>query len=286
MAARASPRPTGSSPVNGVRLAERQVGTRLLEVAGQARHVPAQAVVAQQVVHQLLQLGALLRAHAGEQRRHLRRLAVQVLDQLVDAADVRREVVAVARHEPVEVGPRVGAAGVLLQQGVEVADHVADARQVLRRDLLDALAEPGEVRLQHLLPQLVAELAERVARGVVHELVVGQAVEPAGRIVGQRVEAVAMVLSGAAQYLLRQPRGVLLGSRRRVERRTLSLADAALQAFALEPHHLRQAIGDPIQHPAQLAALQLLAAPGAQPLDDVAEPRHVAAACCPACRAA
>ena len=66
-----------------VRLAEGQVGPRGLEVAGQARHVDPQPIVAQQVVHQLAQLVAHLRAQAVQQARHLRRLAVEVLDQLI-----------------------------------------------------------------------------------------------------------------------------------------------------------------------------------------------------------
>ena len=58
------------------------------------------------------------------------------------------------------------------------------------RDALDALLQPLEVGLQHLLAQLVGELGEGVARLVVHELVVAQAVEASGQVLRQRVEPV------------------------------------------------------------------------------------------------
>ena len=72
-----------------IRLAVRQVGAGGLEVAGQAGHVDPQPVVAQQVVHQVAQLLAHLRAHAAEQRGHLRRLSMEVLDQLIGVLDAR-----------------------------------------------------------------------------------------------------------------------------------------------------------------------------------------------------
>ena len=55
------------------------------------------------------QLLAHLRAHAVEQRRHLRRLPMEVLDQLIGVRDAGREVAAVLRHEGVEVVGRIGA---------------------------------------------------------------------------------------------------------------------------------------------------------------------------------
>ncbi len=167
--------------LEGIWLAIGQVGARGLEVAGQAGHVDPQPIVAQQLVHHRPQLIAHLRAEAVEQRRHLRRLTMEVLDQLVDIGDAGREVAAVLRHEGVEVVGHVGARGVLLQHRVEVAHHLPDTVEVLGGDALDALLEPGEVGLEHLLTQLVGELVERVARLVVHELVVAQAADAARR---------------------------------------------------------------------------------------------------------
>ena len=139
----------------GIRLAEALVGPQRLEIACQARHVPAQPVVAQQVVHHLLQLGAHLRAHAVEHRCHLARLSTHVVDELVDVLDTRREIPAMLGHELAEVLWRVGRGGVLLEQLVEVLDHFAHAGQILRRHALDALLQSLEIGLQHLLAQLV-----------------------------------------------------------------------------------------------------------------------------------
>ena len=120
--------------LEGIRLAVRKVRPGGLEVAGQAGHVDPQPVVAQQVVHQVAQLLAHLRAHAAEQRGHLRRLSVEMLDQLIGVLDAGREVVPVLGHERVEVVGRIGPGRVLLEEPVQVADHLAHARQVLRRD--------------------------------------------------------------------------------------------------------------------------------------------------------
>ena len=125
-----------------IRLAEWPIGPQRLQGARQARHVPAQPIVAQQLVHHLLQLGAHLRAQRCHQRRHLRRLPVQVVDQLVDVLDPRREEVPVARHEAGEVGTRIGSGRVLLEQLVEVAHHGAHPVEVLRRDAGDPSLSP------------------------------------------------------------------------------------------------------------------------------------------------
>ena len=260
-----------------IRLAEREVGTCLLEIAGQARHVPAQPIVAQQVVHQLLELGTLLRTHAGEERRHLRRLAVEVLDQLVDRPDPGREVPAVRRHEGDEIVTRVGAAGVLLEQRVEVTHHRPHAVEILRRDALHALAHALEVRLQHLLAQLVADRRERVPRRIVHELVVMQAVQAPGGIAGEGVEAVAPLLAGAAQDLLGHAALVLLRPGCSVERSLLGLVNPALDTLSLEAEHVLEPLAQVVEDRSELAPLQLGLPPRPKTLDDLAQARDVAA---------
>ena len=144
------------------------------------------------------------------------------------------------RHERVEVVGRIGTGGVLLEERVQVADHVAHARQVLRRDPLDALLQPLEVRLQHLAAQLVGQGVEGVARLVVHELVVAQAVEAAGHVRRQRVEPVLALARRAPHDLLRHPGLVLLVAGRGVEGPLLGLVDAPLDAGALR-------VQDPLQ---------------------------------------
>ena len=161
-------------------------------------------------------------------------------------------------HERVEVVGRIGAGGVLLEERVEVADHLAHAGQVLRRDALDPLLQALEVGLQHLAAQLVGELVEGVARLVVHELVVAQAVQAPGDVRRQRVEAVLPLPRGAAHDLLRHPRLVLLLARRRVEGSLLGIVDAPLDPAALLVEDLVEALADVVEHPVEVGFLELL----------------------------
>ena len=261
-----------------IRLAVRQVGTGGLEVAGQSGHVDPQPVVAQQVVHQVAQLLAHLRAHAAEQRGHLRRLSMEMLDQLIGVLDARREVLPVLGHELVEVVGRIGTGGVLLEEPVQVADHVAHARQVLRRDPLDALLQPLEVRLQHLAAQLVGQGVEGVARLVVHELVVPQAVQAAGHVRRQRVEAVLALASRAPHDLLRHASLVLLVAGRGVECPLLGLVDAPLDAGTLRVQDALQPFVDVIEDAVEVRLAELLLPARSQPLEDPPQARDVAAA--------
>ncbi len=240
-----------------IRVTERKVRARRLEVSRQPRHVDPQPVVSQQVVHQAAELVAHLRRHAVEQARHLRRLAVEMLDELLQVRDPRREVASVLRHERAEVVGRIGSGGVLLEERIEVADHLAHPVEVLRRDLLDSLLEPGEVGLQHLLAQLVGELRERVARGVVHELVVLEAVKPAGEVRREGVEPVLALARGAAHDLFGHPRLVLLSARRRVERALLRRPDPFANSLALRLEDLLQAPVEVVQHAVEVGSLEL-----------------------------
>ena len=184
-----------------------------------------------------------------------------------------REVLPVLGHERVEVVGRIGPGGVLLEEPVQVADHLAHARQVLRRDPLDALLQPLEVRLQHLAAQLVGERVEGVARLVVHELVVAQAVEAAGHVRRQRVEPVLALARRAPHDLLRHAGLVLLVAGRGVEGPLLGLVHAPLDAGTLRVQDALQPLVDVIEHAVEVRLAELLLPARPQPLEDPPQAR-------------
>jgi len=79
-------------------------------------------------------MGPLLRRHRVEQRLHLRHRLRHLLEQLVEVAGVPGEEVAVALHEPREVG--LFAARSLIEHLVELVQHVLHALHVLGRHVL------------------------------------------------------------------------------------------------------------------------------------------------------
>ena len=176
-----------------------------------------------------------------------------------------------------EVVGGIGAGGVLLEERVEVAHHLADSGQVLRRDPLDALLEALEVGLQHLLSQLVGQLAERLTRDVVHELVVAQPMEAAGQVRRQRVQPVLTLARRAPHHLLGHARRVLVGARWRVEGALLGGLHALGDALPLGLQDLLEPLVDVVEHAVQVRALQLGLALGTEPFHDLAQARDVAA---------
>jgi len=167
---------------------------------------PQGAVLKDRVIH-LTQLLARLRAQRLHQRLHLRHLPLQVLEQLVEVVDARREHVAKALHEAVEVrGPALHP---LLQHLVQLAHHVADAAEVLALHLLQGPLDALEHLVEHLLLQLLHELLELLPRLVVDELVVAQALDPAAEVVGQAIELVVALARDPVEQLARLRRSLL-----------------------------------------------------------------------------
>ena len=141
-----------------LRALPRQVRERLLQVARELVDLPAQVHVLEQRLGERLQLRALLGRHRVEELLHLRHRLRHLLEQLVEALRVAGEEVAVAFHEPVEVGLLATLA--LLEHLVELVEHVLHLRHALGGHVLHALGELVEVALHELLAQLVHQLLE------------------------------------------------------------------------------------------------------------------------------
>ena len=104
------------------------VGQQRVESCGELGQIPAQPVVAQQRIHGVLQLLALLGAERLHQRLHLRHPRGELLDDVVERLGTREQL-AVARQEARYV--RLAAGEAFLEQAVEIADHVAVGRQLV-----------------------------------------------------------------------------------------------------------------------------------------------------------
>ena len=104
---------------------------QLAQVAAELVDLPAQVHVLQQLFGQALELGPLLGRHRVEHRLHGGHALSHHLEQLVEGLRVLGEEVAVAAHELLEGGLGVLAAFALLEQLVEVGQHVLHALHVL-----------------------------------------------------------------------------------------------------------------------------------------------------------
>ncbi len=156
-----------------------RTGSHRFQVHRQLGQVHAQPVVADQLIHHAAQLLALLRRHAVHHRLHRGLLALHLLDQIIQRIDAGTEVVAILLHEAVEV--RLFALGPLAQHLVELAHHLAHARQVFGRHVLNRLLHALEVLLHDLLLEHLQQLLELLPRLLVHEVIVGELANLPGR---------------------------------------------------------------------------------------------------------
>ena len=172
-----------------------QLRVELPEGLGQAR-------VAEGLLRQLHQLGALLRRHRVEHPLGGRGALGQQVDQLVGVLRVLREELAVAGHELGELLLGVLPLRVVREQGVQVVEHLADALDVAGGDVLHRLLHAGEALVEQLPAEQVADLLVGLA-GLGGAPVVG--VELADRAAGVRRQRVELHLAEAGVV------GVLVG---------------------------------------------------------------------------
>ena len=152
------PNCSGSSPLKFCDRCHGRFGNACCRLRDELVDLPAQVHVLEQRLGERLQLRALLGRHRVEQLLHLRHRLRHLLEQLVEALRVAGEEVAVALHEPLEVG--LLAALALLEHLVELVEHVLHLRHALGGHVLHALGQLVEVALHQLLAQLVHQLLE------------------------------------------------------------------------------------------------------------------------------
>ena len=239
-------------PVSEDRVAPGHLRERAGEVRAQPVDLEREVHVLHHLLGQRLQLPALLvreRCHQAAHRRHASR---HLLEELVEGPRVVREEVAVPLHERLEARLRVLAAVTLLDQRVQVGEHVAEPREVLGRHVLHPLRHVPEVRAQDVLAQLLHQLVELPLRLRVGEAVLLELADLAGRVGGERVEE-----------RLAHPRVVLVAEG---QRGALALQDL----LELLPHVLER----PGEVERVLLALALLLQPAAERVEAAEAPLH------------
>ena len=164
------------------------VGHGTLEVLGQALHLPAQVHVLEHGLHELAQLGLLLGAERVPHGLGGGHALGQLLEELVERLRVAREHVAVLLHELLEAGIELLPAFALLEHLVEGVVGVPHARHLLGAHARERLGRALEEGVGHLPPELFDELLEALPCLGGDEVVVLQAADAPGRVVGLEVE--------------------------------------------------------------------------------------------------
>ncbi len=191
----------GAFAVEVVGLLPPGVGHGALEVLRQALHLPAQVHVLEDRVHQAAQLRLLLGAHGVPHRLGGGHALRQLLQQLVEVLRVAGEHVAVLRHELLEAGVELVAALALLEHLVQRVVGVAHALHLLGVHVGQGVGGSLEERVGHLTAELLDELLEALARLGGDEVVVLQAADAAGGVVGLEIERHAALGSHVVGHL-------------------------------------------------------------------------------------
>jgi hypothetical protein len=133
-------------------------GPQRLEIAVEAVQGVHQLRAAERLRGQRHQLLALLGRHRVEHPLGGRGALGERVEQLVDVLRVLREVVPVLVHELVEVLLGVGAQAVLLEQLVEVREHLVDRGAVLVGGVLQRLLHARKALVEQLAAEQVLDL--------------------------------------------------------------------------------------------------------------------------------
>ena len=229
-------------------------------MVGQLVDLPPQVHVLEQLLREPLELRPLLGRHRVEHRLHGRHLLGHLLEELVEVLRVPREEIAELGHEALERGLGVLAGLAHLEQLVERAEHVLHARHVLGAHVAHRPGHLVEVALHELLLELVDQLVEAFPRLRGGEVVVAQLPHHAGQVGRQHVELGATL----GRHLLGDLAPALVA---RVARLLLELVDAR----PLHLDHVAQLLGDVVVDPAEVVALELVAPPPAETLEQLAD---------------
>ena len=229
-------------------LVERQ---EIVQVHAELAHGRLEPLVAHhQLAHHLVELLALLGREALHERLHGRHLPADLLDELIEALDTG-EAIAPLLLERLEVG--LFAVGPLRQHAVQVLEHLAQALHVLGTHVAERLLHPLHEGLEHLLAQGIHQLLELSLGLRIDEVVLLEIPDLAGGIGRQLVE------------LLLVPRAVA------------ALGHPLLDALALLLDDLIELLLDVVEARAEVVPVQSLLALALEPLEQVAQPGHLAA---------
>ena len=171
-----------------------------------------------------------------------------------------------SRQEVVDlVLARLAALQPLLEERVQVADHLAVRLELLRRRALDRLGQALDEPIERLAAEPLRQRLEPLARGRLHEVVLLERPDPAADVARQRLELVEPAGGRVAEHRAE----LLVRPRRR--RAAWPLVEAALDAGPLVGDDLVELLPNVGQHVAAAVALLELLAAAAKPLAQVVE---------------
>ena len=154
-----------------------------------------------------MELRPLLWRHRPEERLHGSHPLGELGDDVVERPGAWEEA-AVLREEVVDlVLARLATFEALLEQAVEIADHLAVRIEILGRRALDRLRQAVHEPIERLLAQAFGQLVEPVPCPRLHEVVFLELPDPVPDVAGQSVELVDPAGGGVAEH--RPERGVL-----------------------------------------------------------------------------
>ena len=160
----AEPHPCPRATLEVLRARPVLAGTQGLEVGVHPGELLHQLRRAEGLLRELHQLLALLGRHRVEHPLGGGRTLGERVEQLVHVLRVVGEVVAVLVHEVTELLVRDALAGVLLQQVVEVGEHLLDGLPVLLGGALERLLHAGEALVEELAAEQVLDRLVGLAR--------------------------------------------------------------------------------------------------------------------------
>ena len=225
-----------------------QVGIELAQLCHKLRR-------AERLGGELHQFRPLLGGHGAQHPLGGGRALGQRVDQLLDRLRVLREELAVFGHELLEVRVRVLATAVLVEEFVEVAQHLGDGGAVLLGGAFERLLHAGEPLVQDLAAQQVLDLLVGLPGGAGLPVVGGELVDRRGRGLWQVLQL--HLAEGAVRVV--HP-------------------DVAGQLLALLQHGGLQQLLDLVQRPVQLVPAQEVLPPLPHAAGEFVQPFPVPAA--------
>ena len=192
---------SGSSPRKPIWRSHGSCGNACCRFRAELVDLPAEVHVLEQRLGQRLELRALLGRHRVHELLHLRHRLRHLLEQLVErSAGCRGKKSPWRSMNPSKSGssPRSRCSSIWLSSAS--MSFIRAMRSGV--EVLHALGHLVEVALHQLLAQLVHELLELLARGVVHPLVLLERLHLAGEVGRELVELFAALLGDVFDDLL------------------------------------------------------------------------------------
>jgi hypothetical protein len=215
---------------------------------------------AERLLGELHQLGALLGRHRVEHPLRGRGAGGHGVEELVEVLRVLGEEVPVLGHELVEVLLGVLTPAPLLEQLVEVAQHLVDRRAVLVGGVLECLLHAGEPLVQQLAAEQVLDLLVGLAGLAALPVVRRQLADGCGHVGRPPVRVCSLQLQLAECAV------------------AVVHVDVARELLALLEHRLVEKLADLVEGAVEVVPLQQLAPPLGHPAGEVVEAALVATA--------